>query len=183
MKRGKKAQFYLIAAIIIIIVVVGLASIKNTVVTKSEPISFYDLGDNLAIEGSNIIDYGIFNQEDINEVTQNFTSLFVEYAASSKEENFDLTIIRGNSTNIELTIYSQEPGGQVSAVVGESLYVVTAQENYVPESTSIDNPSGQEQVKITLPDKVYNLNLKENQNFYFVMSKSEGFEKYVKENI
>jgi len=42
-KRGKKAQFYLIAAIIIIMILITILSVRTYIVTKPEPRKLQDL--------------------------------------------------------------------------------------------------------------------------------------------
>ena len=71
--KSKNAQFYILAAVIIIIVVTGLVTIVNYLVTKPEPAKLYDLSKQLEKESTRLINYGVAtNQEDIGEVIDNF---------------------------------------------------------------------------------------------------------------
>ena len=47
--RGKEGQFYLAAAIVIIVLIVSFAGITNYI-KRSEPVRIYDLKDELGIE-------------------------------------------------------------------------------------------------------------------------------------
>ena len=55
-----KGQFYLMAAIVIIVVIISFAAVSNYAKKKAE-IKIYDLGDELGIESEQVIDYGTYN--------------------------------------------------------------------------------------------------------------------------
>jgi len=59
--RQKRGQFYLIAALIIIAVIIGFAGISNYI-QKKEVIKLYDLGEELGIESQNVLDFGTYNE-------------------------------------------------------------------------------------------------------------------------
>jgi len=87
-KRGmfgdKKAQFYLLAAIIIIAVIIGFAGVSNFY-KKREAVKVYDLGEELEIEGKNVLDYGTLNPSEV--VLDDFTQQFSEYAEQGTEKS------------------------------------------------------------------------------------------------
>jgi len=58
--KGDKGQIYLITTIIIIAVVIGFVTISNYA-QKQDSVKIYDLGEELNIEGENVLDYGIYN--------------------------------------------------------------------------------------------------------------------------
>ena len=92
-KRGKRAQFYIIAAVIIVVVIIGLVGVRNYIRVREEPQEFYDLSEVLSREGTAVVDYGIYNQEDLNVQLQGFTELFVDYVEKNKQDVFDLIIV------------------------------------------------------------------------------------------
>ena len=53
--RQKRGQFYLIAALVIIAVIIGYAGISNYL-EKKESIKLYNLGEELGIESENVLD-------------------------------------------------------------------------------------------------------------------------------
>jgi len=176
----KRGQFYIIGAIIIVIIILGLVGVKNTITSKQEPVAFYDLGSNLLVEGSKIIDYGIYNQGNIDEIIRNFTDLFVDYASKNKQEDFDLTIIQGDNESVDITTYSKASEGEIFAFIGEEPFTITPKENFVPVTQNL-NP-GEGKIKLKLLENEYNFDIKSNENFYFIMTKDEEFEKYIIEN-
>lgn len=80
----KKGQFYLLAAIVIIGVLVGFVSILNYT-SKTSSLRLYDLGKNLEIESEAVMDYSKISG--IDEV-EDFTSLFDTYVGENAEVYF-----------------------------------------------------------------------------------------------
>ena len=60
---NKRGQFYLVAAVIIVLVVIGISSVKTYSVIKSEPQNLEDLSLELSEETARIVDYGVYNGE------------------------------------------------------------------------------------------------------------------------
>ena len=111
-KRNKKAQFYLIAAVIIIVALSSVASIKNYAITKTEPTRIRDISAELKEEGLRIIDYGIYSNDEqaIDDfIKYNFSSYFLRTT-----QNTTISFIYGNQTNISLVKYV---GGDVGEVL------------------------------------------------------------------
>ena len=70
---NKKGQFYLVAAIIIVLAVSGIASVKTYAIIKSEPRKIENIGSELKEETMRIVDYGIYSQENLTRILNNFT--------------------------------------------------------------------------------------------------------------
>jgi len=71
--QNKRGQFYIIAAIIIVLAISGLMSIATYAIAKPSPKTINDLGSDLNKESTRIIDYGIYNREVIIKLMYNFT--------------------------------------------------------------------------------------------------------------
>ena len=59
--KNRRAQFFLIAAVVIIVVVVSIVTISNYT-EKRDVVKLYDLGQELGIEGQNVLDYGTYSE-------------------------------------------------------------------------------------------------------------------------
>ena len=84
-RKNKRGQFYLLAAFVIVVVLISLASVKNTVINKDTGTAekVYDLAEELNFESARVIDYGVVNYEDqkeINELIENWTKMYADYA-------------------------------------------------------------------------------------------------------
>jgi len=177
MKRGKKAQFYIIGAVIIIMAMISLASVSNYVLIKKEPAKFANLGETMNLEGQKIIEYGKYSEKDLNSVTTNFSQMMASYIGITNE-NVDILIIHGNSSNAQVTVISKNSTGTITLNTGSGGEFTTENSEYGLYTT---NTTGNN-VSITLLNTTYPFALSENEEFMFVMTKSEGFEKYVKSN-
>lgn len=177
MKRGKKAQFYIIGAVIIIMAMISLASVSNYVLVKKEPAKFINLGETMNLEGQKIIEYGKYNEKDLSSVTGNFSEMMSEYIKGTNEK-VDIVIIQGNNSNAQITVISKNSTGTITLNTGVSSLTEIRSEEYTPYTTS----TTEDQVNITLLNSSYNFELGENEDFIFIMTKSEGFERYVRSN-
>ena len=110
--KQKRGQVYIISAIIIIMIILGIAGVSNYIITQKEPTQLYDLSENLEIEGASIIDYGIYNNEDAQEKMNNFFGNFTAYLLQTEEE-FELTIIYGTPTKANATTYRSISTGTI----------------------------------------------------------------------
>ena len=72
--RGKKAQFYIIAAVIIVLIVISVSSVVTYSFVRSQPKSVAELSQTLEIESPSIIKYGLYNNENMSALMENFTT-------------------------------------------------------------------------------------------------------------
>ena len=172
MKRGdKKGQFYLIAAIIIIAVVVGFVTIFNYS-ARRDSVKIYDFGEELGIESQNVLDYGTYNEGtvDMDVLLEDFIESYVDYAGEGK----NLYFLFGDFDNIKIIAY-QELEESVS-VDGSEIGIMDGM------GEEMHTPSADEKVVIEIDDVEYDFKLNEGENFYFVISQEIEGEKYVVTN-
>ncbi|GAG25445.1 unnamed protein product, partial [marine sediment metagenome] len=71
--KNKRGQFFIITGLIVAVIIAGLASMANYVVTQPEPVKFYDLSEDYEADTFKVVDYGVFSGGDINKQLKNFT--------------------------------------------------------------------------------------------------------------
>ena len=173
--KNRKGQFYLIAAIIIIAIIIGFAAIKNYT-QKKEVIKLYNLGDELKIESENVLDYGTYNgfeKEEMEEFLIKFIESYADYASEGK----NLYFLFGNNQKFNFIAY-QELATKISIDIGEGINIVQTNDvgelkEFFPEDGEIDK------VIITIEDLVYEFDLEQGENFYFIISQEIEGEQYV----
>lgn len=107
-KHDKKSQFYLVATVIIIAIILGASIITNYVITREEPVKFYDLNEELKEESARVVNYGIYNSVNIPKLIENFTeNYFIEYA-EEKEEDIEFVFIYGSKKDVKIATYVNE---------------------------------------------------------------------------
>lgn len=178
----KKGQFYLIAAVVIVIVILSLSQITNYIVSKKEPLKFYDLSEELNEEGARVIDYGVYNSQDIQAVIQNYLeNYFINYS-KEKESETKFLFLYGDRNLVTAITYSRESTGEISIVWGGGSFTLEATDSYVPDNRTFI-PTSDGKVNITLLDNTYEFDLKEKgQNFFFVIARDAETEKHIKQS-
>lgn len=167
----KRGQFYFIATIIIVLLIVSFAAVTNYAV-KKESAKLYDFGEALGVEAENVIDYGISQGEDLETLLTDFVEDYADYI----EEGIDLYFIFGNKDKIIAIAYQD--------ISSEDVYITSGtiiEELVSGVFTIIENPSGNK-IVITIGDDDYEFKLKTGENFYFVVSQEIGDETYVVTN-
>lgn len=170
-KKNKRAQFYLIAAVIIVAVILGFVAIQNYVKKKPQ-VKIYDLGDELGFEGGKVLEHGTFNPGD-----EKIDEFIEEYADYSQEQGRQIYFIYGNTEIITIATYEEVVVGEISIVIGGG-NPTHIEDN--PEQVVEEIPvSGQSQVEVIIGGHPYEFELHPGENFYFVISHEIEGETYI----
>lgn len=167
MINNKRGQFYLIAAIIIIIVLLGFTGVTNFAKTKKSDVQTYELSKELNLESSFVIQYGLFNSKDINPLLTDFSSNYSKYIG---DQSSDIYFVYGNQESIQVLGYQNVNSGSISLNFGENSQPFNLK---IPgKETTVSRPiptEGKTQVDVVINEKTYNFDLIEGQNFYFII--------------
>ena len=172
MKRGigknKKGEFYIIAAIIIIALLAGMYALRNYVVTKKEYTQVYDLKEELKIETGKVYDYGIYQGEDIDNLTESWANNYSEYAKGRAVE--DWVFVYGNEAGLTAVTFSSVSTGGFGIVTNTvQLDVPITVGHFDIQKKS----SSGKKVDITFQDFTHTFDLKPGQNFFCVIKGGE----------
>ena len=169
--RNKRGQFYLVAAIVIIAVIIGLAAVSNYV-KRTPKVTVYDLEEELNIESPEVLQYGVFNygadNEGLSDLLGNFTELYTDYAGDNKE----LYFIYGNQSGVRIIRYSDVYSGSLSYETS----TLKVKGKFVEEETRIPY---QGKINITIAGTNHEFVLNEGENFYYLISEDVENEKYI----
>jgi|TARA_B100001971_G_C18219032_1_gene555875 hypothetical protein len=175
---NKRGQFYLVAAIIIVFVIAGIASVKTYAIVRPEPRAIQDLGSELNEETSRIVDYGVYNSANLTSLLDSFTDEeFAPYFLKKTGET-GIVFLYGNKEKLSAVQYNQTITGTISATIGtgainwQEVSSFTERVDVIPTDPLMVNMSG----------KMFEFDLKDNEMFYFVIVKEEGGETYVERN-
>ena len=167
----KKGQFYLVAAMIIVIVLVSFITISNYA-QKRNTSEFGELQTEIEIEIENVLDYVVKNdlsKSSRDVILENLSSIYIDKIGTAANVIF----LYGEQDAISLKGYNY--GTNISIDVGGGF--VNVSEN-IGEFTKTYSPTVTE-TSIKVDFDIYLFNLEEGQNFYFLISKEEGDEKEV----
>ena len=187
LKENDKAQFYLIAAMIIIFVIIGFAGISSQIGVKKEPQKFYDVGQILKSEGIEVVDYTNYNKTaTLNTNIGTYLDLFANYTKDNINEDFSMLILYGDvvSGNISATGYSRTSAGGVNLYLGGGTTPSSIESTGPLNRTQyIYQVNPDQTVNITLIGETGNITntlpVLPDNNFMFVMTTSSGFNQYI----
>lgn len=173
-KNGKKAQLFIIAALIIVGILFSSVSITNYIKGKPKPTAFYDLSKEISSESSQVLDYATYKRDsDVNKLIANFTDKYASYAG----ENVELVFVYGNTNSLIIENYTLVDTGGVCADLGEgSCSGIYGSKRTKESSTTTPSDSS---VKIDISNATYNFQLNPGENFFFVIKKEIGGEQHI----
>lgn len=187
----KKAQFYIISAVIIIFIILSLASVSNYVSVKPQPTKILNLGDVLQQEGEHVLENAQYNKGNVEQNIKAYLDLFSKYLEQNTQEDFNLVIIYGdiNASNITGRVFTRSSLGKVTLDVGGQSFGAQGGTEVAVNPATVhvnDIAAGKKAVNITIETDGVNITsvlpVLEDNNFMFVMTTSDGFNKYVKES-
>ncbi|MCL5018567.1 MAG: hypothetical protein M1416_02245 [Candidatus Pacearchaeota archaeon] len=186
--KDKHGQFFLIAAVIIIAVIVSIVTITNYTQQK-DVVRLYDLGEELGIESQQVLDYGTYNELNETQMTD-LIETFIEKYVSYIEEDKNIYFIFGNKYKINVLGYQDIQEENISVCLdlsGEARgrgFIASGQ--CVPylsigETVGFSKEGGGEisNVSVKIETKYYHFPLTEGENFYFVIWQEIGGAKHV----
>jgi hypothetical protein len=173
-KRGsKRGQFYIIAAVIIIAVIIGLFSLTNYMKVETRKTQIYDLGEELGIETGSVYDYGIYNEDDTGKLIENWVRVYYNYTKERGIE--DWIFIWGNAGDMEALYFTTKSSGGVSfefenVNVRVEVFKKYEEKKHFEKVGRVDSL-----VNVTFHPKnfTHQFKLKKGQNFFFVIRKGE----------
>jgi len=186
---GKKAQFYIISAVIIIFIIISLAVVTNYVTVRKEPTRFYNLADILKTEGIQVVQYSEYNRAEgtVVENIDRYLEIFSAYIETHTTEDFSLVILYGNASGGEVlgrVIQRTTEGGVTVSIGGGAPSTITQDASIAVTNATVRGDASTGAVNVTItPSAGINITqtvpVLEDNNFAFVMTTSQGLNQYI----
>lgn len=182
---NKRGQFFIIAAIIIVSAIAGLTGVANYVETEGNQKAFYDLAEEVGYEGRRVLDWGTFNEEDVDSLTQGFLANYSNYIG---EEDVifiygdrDGILIGGSASDFQALVFEEEGVGSVLLNTGYNRGIeINKRSGKKADVELVTQGRGRENsVEVVVDENNYEFDLKEGQNFFFVIKRERGDETFV----
>ena len=166
--RGEKTgQFYLITALILSVIMIGISITSNYSSANSNS-DLNSLKKEIQIESARTIDYGINNKLGTAEIENSLSYLSQNYISNEKDK--DLYFVYGTTNSVTVIGWQNEDnyvsidGQEVTQTAGQFSNTIT------PSASNIN---------LEINTNPYPIELKIGENFYFVIMQEKGGEKYV----
>jgi len=179
MKRGitknhsKKAQFYIIAAVIIIALVITLTTISNYAVVKEPSLKAGEIFEDFNSAMLTTIDYCINNNLAQSTCVNRLTTLYGDYTQQNTLTPFSITIYYGNVSHEEIS-YSTVASGSSGTVSTGEISLPTSGSVQISHSTQeVFEENGNQFINVTINGAVYKTPVLIDNNFIAVMITTE----------
>ena len=174
---NKRGQVFLMAAIIIVGVILGVSTISTEAEIGNSGEAFYDLSEEVGFETKRVLDYGVFNSENLGDLLggdEGFFSKYVDYLGREQ-----VVLIVGDESDMEV-YYFDEVEGIVGINTGggplEGSVIIPFVES---EDANVEGDADGTYVTVSISGIDYRFDLRDGENFFFVIIKHEDGEKFV----
>ena len=182
--KNKRGQYFITAAIIIIVIIVSFVTVSNFSQRK-DTTRLYDLGQELGIESQQVIDYGTYsrlNEEQMKTLMESFIKTYADYigetgnlyfAYGSVQKIFTVAYQEAQSENACIKLNPRGPNDdkkeeEVNAQC--TPLEVTQLEAETPHSEEFPAQGADiVRIEMDIENIPYQFKLKEGENFYFII--------------
>lgn len=171
---NKRGQFYLVAAIIIVAVLISFVTIRNIAITRNsaESIKLYEISKELQLEGESVINHGIFQATNLDVLLGKFATDYGEYI--SDKEN-DIFFIHGDTKEVTIIGYVNVQTGSVGLTIGGSPRIDILMTGIdTPTNKIVGNYLTDPNVLVDIGGTKYPFVIKKGQNFFFIVRQPAG---------
>ena len=171
---NKRGQIYLIAALVIVGLIIGFIMVSNFAL-RGKDVNIRDLGEELGIESEHVLDYGILkfgnSEGDLQDLVLEFSHEYAQYAGEGK----NLYFIYGDEEEVKIIKY-EDVLNEIGVVAGDTESKVIIKRSV----RKIETEKNERIAKIKVRGgQEYDFDLKEGDNFYFIISQEVGGEHHV----
>ncbi len=176
--RGKRGQFYLIAAIFIILIMFGTTSIATQASVKPEPRTIKDLGDELNRETYKIIEHGVVKDTNLTNLIESFSGKDMGEYILKNSEDASIVFVYGNEGDYNAIAIDNEGIGKIT--IGDTGGFETKVHRGKKEPLTKD--SSGKFLELEVNKIPYKFKIKPNEMFYFLIVKSREGEVFIERN-
>ena len=176
----KRGQFYFIAAIIIVLILFSLTSVSTYVIIKSEPHSIQDITTDLKRESYHVIEYGIYNKEDLPSLLTKFSGEdFGDYFLKKLGETSNILFVYGNKNGLQALQFDKSLSGEVK--LGSASWK-NYKSNIKTKEIKKEDITNKQSFEVEFLGNTYPFVLRDNEMFYFVVVSEREGEIFVEKN-
>jgi hypothetical protein len=173
---NKKGQFFLVAALVIVALILSLRTVYNVAKVQNEDLRVSDLSKEISFEGAKVIDSGVYSGKTPADTQVYLEALIGNY--SSDVLKSDIVAVYGNSTSTAVALEYQCTSPGTGSLAGTITKVGCTHGQVMPiTSQRINRVDGKIKINISGVDQTFNLG--ENQNFYIIITKDNAEERFV----
>lgn len=173
--KSKRGQFYIIAAILIVVIISGIATTVTYTITKSAPKGIKELSGEVKQEIPRIERHAVYNKQDRDELINNFTKGDLAKYFFSKTDEASMTMIyRNASGNVNAIFYTKDNSG----TIGVQDFKIYTTEDTV---NTIKVVSEGKKTTVDILNQSFTFELEDYQDFYFIIMQNKSGEQYVEQ--
>jgi len=182
-KINKRGQFFLVAAVLIVGIVIGLSTATNSVKVYAEEGYVYDLGSEIKEETGFVMDNGVYYEQDQADLIERTKQFLIDYYGPNIEFD-EVLFIYGDDEDLYGLYFNEIEAGNIGINTGSipNTFRIRIRSETTAEVDRHDEDirrQGYEKVSVKIRDIKYEFNLKDGQNFFLIIGKTHDGQKTV----
>src|SRR3989344_9314443 len=173
---NKRGQFYLIATLVIVGIIIGLATIYNSTKTSDEDVAVFDISSYLQYEGLQLVSSGIFKNLDNEEIVGQIKTIL--NASAQQNPNNDFIGIYGNDVSLTILVFTSPSVGSISLSTGQEPIIISQTDIPLELTETIPRPENGV-VILSIDEEQYSFELRQGETLYMIVKKERGEENFV----
>ena len=171
---NNRAQFFLIAAVIIVFLVSSLVVVHNKAESKKEDSFTYDLEKEIVYESGKTFDVGTFQAKEDSQVNSEIENLSDSYSKLNPKTDF--VFIYGNESEVVFLQYDSTDTGGVSISFGGNAVEFDTEQT---RRQRVSLPRTGNALQLNLDEARFEFNLRQGKNFFTLLKKENEGERFV----
>lgn len=168
---NNKAQFYLVAALVVISLISGVVAIYNKASTTQRETLFYSLSEEIKYETAQIINHGLYYSLSEAEIVSNIEGITDYYSA--EHPNVDILVVFGDSANLNFILYRNIPLDDMNIYYGSNLVFLKSNQRGKFTNTNARVPGNN--VRVSLSNGASkDFILRDNENYFVFVLREEA---------
>ena len=172
--NDKRGQFYLVAAMIIIAVIMGIFGVTNYIKKSNSAGSLDNLKEKLDIEISKNMEYA-FEKGLTSEEMDTMWESFTEIEINNSDSKTNILFLFGNDNSTTAKGIQRDESGEIYIDTGSGKTLLKSGKGEYRESFTITGNT----ITITDGGEEHIYNIQKGQHFYYLLSKNIGKEREV----
>ncbi len=170
---NKRAQFFIIAALVVSSIILGTSAIRNQAKAEVVETATVDLSQEISYEAHQVLDNGAFTAQNTSQIQTQMKDLVAAYGASNPDS--DIQIVFGKPENLQQIVYDTSTGSKVEPIESSDATLANQGQTTGTEGTSENPALDKVRIRINLPGEKRTvereLSLTRGQNVYIIVKK------------
>lgn len=167
---NKRGQFFIVAALVIIAAIAGLGTVANYAKSGQKTDRFFDLSSEVNFETKRVLDYGVYNADETEGLISDFLYKYSDYIGQE-----EVIFVYGDKEGLfKALVFNESSVGSIGLTTGLNRDIpIQRRTGRTADVNVVESDGANERIVVSINEISYTFDLREGQNFFFVIIKDQ----------